>query len=62
MKHRTKPRRKRPGHNLIVWLSEELIAVFEEGRAVSRRTIVAELTVILEEHFIRDGRWPPKQR
>jgi hypothetical protein len=48
-----------PG-NINVWVSDQLFEAFEQSRLKSRRTVKAQLEVILEDYLAREGLWPPE--
>jgi hypothetical protein len=54
--------RARIGRNLNVWISDDLMQAFETLRAKTRRTVKAEVEVILETYLGEQGLWPPSDR
>jgi hypothetical protein len=51
--------RVRLGRNINVWISDELFEAFDTLRMKNRRTVKAEVEVILEKHLAEHGLWPP---
>jgi hypothetical protein len=51
--------RVRLGKNINVWVTDDLYQAFETLRARNRRTVKAEIEVILEKHLAEHGLWPP---
>jgi hypothetical protein len=50
--------RIRTGRNLNVWISEDLMDAFDDLRARTRRTVKAEIEVMMEKYLGEEGLWP----
>lgn len=53
--------RVRVGRNLNTWISEDLMNAFDELRARTRRTVKAEVEVMMEKYLAEEGLWPPSE-
>jgi hypothetical protein len=54
--------RVRIGRNLNTWISEDLMDAFDDLRTTTRRTIKAEVEVMMEKYLGELGLWPRKEK
>jgi hypothetical protein len=54
--------RVRVGRNLNTWISADLMDALDELRAQTRRSVKAEVEVMMEKYLGELGLWPRKEK